>query len=190
MSLTDNKDEPSATDELSGMADQISDFLFQLAKESERASVVMGVAQIDLALEKALKRLMNPNPGGQDDLFDQERPLSSLAAKTALAYRLGLIDSDFEHALHMMRKIRNDFAHSPQTEHLSQPRHQSRLKEVLQAVKSVEAFKRAEALFTKAIKQADLVHFCAAVAVLLFQLEWSILENNRINVNYVATLAR
>ena len=87
-----------------------------LMKEGERAAVVVGAARLELALEHLLKKVMQENPGGSDDLFDSDRNLGTFSAKIATAFRLGLIDLDIEHCLQLIRRIRNDFAHSIGTE--------------------------------------------------------------------------
>jgi len=109
-------------------AELSQEFLSQLLEESERSAVVLGAARLDVALANALKCLMCCHPNGQDNLFDSERPLGSLSAKIALAYRLGVIDQDVEHALQVIRKIRNEFAHSITDESLSLQRHRDRIR--------------------------------------------------------------
>jgi hypothetical protein len=99
----------------------------QLMKEKGRGGVLLGAARLDYALEKLLKSVMQPNVGGDDNLFDPDRPLGSFSAKISLAYRLRLIDKSVEHTLQMIRKIRNDFAHSFEDTNLSEQAHQNRL---------------------------------------------------------------
>lgn len=82
---------------------QVSAFIGKLASESERAAVVLGVARLDNALEKYLKSILKPSQGGSDPLFGMERPLDTFSSKINLAYRIGIIDEDFEHALHITR---------------------------------------------------------------------------------------
>ncbi len=99
----------------------------QLLKEGGRGAVLLGAARLDLALEKLLKATMNPHTGGEDNLFDPDRPLGTFSAKIALCYRLGLIDKQVEHALQMIRKVRNDFAHSFEDASLADHAHRNRL---------------------------------------------------------------
>lgn len=98
-----------------------------MLKESERAVVIMAAARLDAELETLLKHLLIPHPGGDDPLFDGDRMLGTFSAKIGMAYRLGAIDNDFEHALQILRKIRNDFAHQLDTESLSTGKQKSRL---------------------------------------------------------------
>jgi DNA-binding MltR family transcriptional regulator len=65
---------------------------------------------LDAFLEMLLKRATIVER--QERLFDDDRSLGTLSAKAALAYALGLI-SQFEFQdVSILRRIRNDFAHS------------------------------------------------------------------------------
>jgi hypothetical protein len=55
-----------------------------------------------------------------------ERSLGSFAAKISLASRLALIDPAVAKALHALRGIRNDFAHSATDTSLAAPHHRKR----------------------------------------------------------------
>ena len=46
----------------------------------------------------------------------------TFSAKIALAYRLDLVDKPVEHALQMIRRVRNDFAHSFEDASLTEQR--------------------------------------------------------------------
>jgi hypothetical protein len=61
--------------------------------------------------------------------FRPDGPLGSLGAKVALAHRLQLIDGPVERALGVLRRLRNDFAHSAESASLTDPAHSSRLAE-------------------------------------------------------------
>lgn len=108
-------------------ASEAGNITTQLIKEGGRGAVLLGAARLDLALEKLLKATMNPHTGGEDNLFEPDRPLGTFSAKIALCYRLGLIDKQVEHALQMIRKVRNDFAHSFEDASLADHAHRNRL---------------------------------------------------------------
>lgn len=151
---------------------EITDFVKGLAREGERAAVVLGAARLDVALELLLKKLMHHHPGGSDNLFEPDRPLGSFSAKIALAYRLGVIDSNFEHALQMIRKIRNAFAHSTTVSSLSDPPHSSQLNELVRDVrKNGDFFDSIAQGLGQLGFPSKLIDFCAAVVVLLMALE-------------------
>ena len=122
-----------ATFDIDAFAGEVSAFVMGLARESERAAVVLGAARLDVGLENVLMRSMRHCPGGSDNLFDSERPLASFSAKISIAHRLGLIDDEIERSLQLIRRIRNSFAHSIETETLSESAHKNRLAEVHRA---------------------------------------------------------
>ena len=73
---------------------------------------------------------MAPSADPDDKLFTPDRSLGSYGAKISLAARLGLIAAPIEQALHAIRSVRNDFAHSAGEPTLAEPRHQKRLQRV------------------------------------------------------------
>jgi len=150
---------------------EILKLISQLLSESERAAVVLGAARLDLALERSLKKAMKHHPGGNDNLFGPDRPLGSLYAKISLAYRLGIIDSKFEHALQMIRKIRNDFAHSIADENLSSSRQSQRIQEYLDDVKQDELWNNYYAFIDKQNVSLELKEFATSLCVIIGTLE-------------------
>jgi hypothetical protein len=108
-------------------ADQARSVVLQMMAERGRGVVLVGIARIDLALERLLKAVMAPNPDQEDALFRPERSLGSFAAKISLASRLALIDPAVAKALHALRGVRNDFAHSADATSLAAPHHRKRL---------------------------------------------------------------
>jgi hypothetical protein len=111
-----------------------------LLDESERASVILAAARLDVDLERLLKHLLHHHPGGSDPLFDGDRMLGTFSAKIAMAYRLGAVTPDFEHALQMVRRIRNDFAHDLESESLSSTRQKARLAELVRRMEHSEVY--------------------------------------------------
>jgi hypothetical protein len=103
----------------------------QMLEERGRGAVLVGVARVDAALEHLLLAVMTAAPAKGDGLFLPDRPLGSLGAKAALASRLGLIDGSVAQALAVLRKLRNDFAHSADSASLADPVHSARLAEVV-----------------------------------------------------------
>jgi hypothetical protein len=111
-------------------AEQARAVVIQMMAERGRGVVLVGAARLDLALEHLLKAVMAPAADPDDKLFTPDRSLGSLGAKTTLAARLGLIEPPIETALHAIRSVRNDFAHSAAAPSLEEPRHQKRLQRV------------------------------------------------------------
>ncbi|WP_150912019.1 transcriptional regulator [Marinobacter halotolerans] len=88
-------------------------FLDEFSKESDRAAVIVAASIFDDALGNLLKQFLVPTPSSQDELFDgANAPISTFSAKIAFAHRLGLISSAFARNLHLIRRIRNEFAHN------------------------------------------------------------------------------
>src|SRR5438477_6714803 len=97
-------------DDVAQYADQ---FQAEFAKESDRASVIIAVAMLDQALEALLKRRLVPTPVAHDSFIEGAYvPLSTLSSRIDLCFRMGLISSQFSRDLHLIRRIRNEFAHN------------------------------------------------------------------------------
>lgn len=79
--------------------------------QSERASAIVAATILDELLEQCLTRFLREDKKLKEWVFDVYKPLSSLKAKTDLAYLLGILSSDERSDLDIIRKIRNDFAH-------------------------------------------------------------------------------
>lgn len=105
------------------LASIVTDF----KNENDRSAVIVGAAKLDAALQKLLQNVLLASPTSSDELFDGDTPLATFSAKIHLAYRLGFIDSDFARALHLVRKIRNSFAHEVATKTLSEGAHKDRV---------------------------------------------------------------
>lgn len=105
-------------------------FMTEFISESDRAAVVLGAARIDAALYDLLVAFLQPAPDANDSLLDGDSPLATFSAKINLAYRLGLIDAQCSRALHLVRKIRNSFAHDVQGCSLTAGAHGDRVREL------------------------------------------------------------
>lgn len=91
---------------------QLVFLLEQFKKESDRAAVILVASIIDETLGTLLKSYLVPVPSSDDSLFDNATsPLSTFSAKIDITYRIGLISGKFSRDLHIVRKIRNSFAH-------------------------------------------------------------------------------
>jgi hypothetical protein len=145
-------------------------FILDLAKEGERAAVVLGASRADSLLEELLKAALRPHPGNSDNLFDPDRALGTFSARISLAFRMGLIDASCEHALQMLRKIRNDFAHSANRASLDESRHRSRVMELVrEAKKGGKSYEQMLSYFEKC--EPTLRVFCASVSLVIARLE-------------------
>jgi len=86
----------------------------ELMKSNDLRIALVGASMIDLHLTLLFTVVMVGNSKICSGLLDSEQngPLSTFAAKTKMAYALGLIDEKTRKDLDFIRKIRNEFAHS------------------------------------------------------------------------------
>lgn len=85
----------------------------QFRGESDRGAVLVAAAMIENSLNDLLRIYLAPQPSVTDSLFDgPNAPLGSFAAKIDVAHRIGILSDKFARDLHLIRRIRNDFAHS------------------------------------------------------------------------------
>lgn len=124
------------------IGDQGRRLLLSFLRESERAIVVLGVAQIDADLERVLTHVLHPSATQKDDLFSPGRALSSFGSKIALAHRLGLIDNQFRSVLNILRRIRNDFAHNAAEPDLALAGHEQQIMEVVRWAEADVGYQR------------------------------------------------
>lgn len=170
------------------IGEDIARFMMGLANEGQRSAVVLGAARCDVALERLLKKVTMHHPDGADNLFDPDRPLGSFSAKISLCYRLGLIDRHLEHALQMLRRTRNEFAHATSVASLSESHHKARVEELIREAQKTGPL-HSEALKHLAKVQPDIFRgFCAAIAVMVTYLEIAVLLNEELKPVYVAEL--
>jgi uncharacterized protein YlaN (UPF0358 family) len=83
-----------------------------LISESDRGAAIVGAALIEVALDDALKKYLIPSIDKRDEILNSRE--FSFALKIDLAYRVGLIKKNIRNGLHQIRRIRNEFAHSPE----------------------------------------------------------------------------
>ena len=132
---------------------EFSSFIEEFIEESDRAAVILGVAKLDLLLYQIFQKHLVSNPGGEDKFLDSDGPLVTFSAKINLAYRLGLTDNSVTRALHLIRKIRNDFAHEVEGCSLESGSHRDRIRELIAPIKNLNNFDK---LCVKYIKEGKL----------------------------------
>jgi hypothetical protein len=116
------------------------EFVEEFRSESDRAAVILGVAKLDVVMYQIMQKALLPTPGSADELLDGDSPLGTFSAKINLLYRLGLIDAGFARSLHMVRKVRNAFAHEVSGCRLDSGSHGDRVKELASGLKSLGFF--------------------------------------------------
>ena len=106
-------------------------FAEEFAAESDRAAVILGAAKLDLLLLQTLKAYLLPCSTGRDELLDGDSPLSTFSARINACYRIGLITAEFAKCLHLVRRIRNSFAHESSGVSLDSGAHADRVRELI-----------------------------------------------------------
>jgi mannitol operon repressor len=89
-------------------------FLDHLNAESERGQVLISAAMIDDLLLRTLTAFLIQGESADRLLSGFNAPLGTLSARIEMAAALGLINDTERHDATMIRKIRNEFAHTLQ----------------------------------------------------------------------------
>lgn len=94
-------------------AEDLAAFLSELQQETDRGLPLVGAALVDEKLLRTLEAFFVKSGKCADRLLTSgNAPLSSFSARTDACHALGLID-EFEYSeISLIRKIRNEFAHS------------------------------------------------------------------------------
>jgi DNA-binding MltR family transcriptional regulator len=107
-----NEGYDESKDQFSAASTWADQFDLSIKAESTRAKVVLSVCYLDELLHQLVAMVLKP-VGSDDPLLDgSQAPLGSFSAKIELVYRMGIISEDTHSSLHLVRKIRNRFAHS------------------------------------------------------------------------------
>lgn len=90
----------------------VIDFFVSLDEESDRALPVLAFAFIDTEIERLLREAVNQKVhGGVSRLFGPLGPMGAASTRINMAHALHWLSDDTVHDLHLLRRIRNRFAH-------------------------------------------------------------------------------
>jgi DNA-binding MltR family transcriptional regulator len=90
----------------------VIDFFVSLDEESDRAIPVLAFAFIDGEIERLLREAVNQKVhGGVSQLFGPLGPMGAASTRINMAHALYWLRDDTVHDLHLLRRIRNRFAH-------------------------------------------------------------------------------
>lgn len=115
-------------------------FLEEFKNESDRAAVILAGAKLDLLLYQLIQKCLKPCTSRSDELLDGDAPLGSFSARIAMAHRLSLVDDEFCRVLHLIRRIRNSFAHELRGATLDSGAHRDRVRELVAALSGNDAY--------------------------------------------------
>ena len=146
-------------------------FVAQLAQEGERSAVIIGAAKIEEQVEGLLKAVLVNNPSSNDPLFDSDRALGALSAKIEMAYRLGLFTPELRSALDIVRRIRNQFAHSVEFASLADSPQGERVRRLHELCSSHPGINVLGPLFARLPMSESMRSYCSCLMVLIGQLE-------------------
>ena len=95
-------------------------FLKEFQDETDRGAALVGAALLDQKLADTLRAFMVDHRVSRD-LFETTRPLGTFAARIKTAFALGLVDVHEMQEMELIRKVRNEFAHSLHGTTFSEP---------------------------------------------------------------------
>jgi mannitol operon repressor len=88
-----------------------SAFLVEFQSETDRGAALVGAAMIDDRLEETLRAFMVSNKAADSLLDGGTAPLGTFSSRIDAAFGLGLIDAHEQRECHIIRRVRNEFAH-------------------------------------------------------------------------------
>ncbi len=86
--------------------------LTEINTQSDRGVAIIGMALLEEELQAAIISFLEDDKKSSERLFGRSGPLSNLSSKIDLARLLGMSSKAITSDLHILREIRNEFAHS------------------------------------------------------------------------------
>jgi hypothetical protein len=90
---------------------RVMDIRHRLSGESDRGCVVLASSYLDEQLARLLREVLVDDESVADQLLDDRGALATFSARIDMTYMLGYLPNEQRKALHIVRKVRNDFAH-------------------------------------------------------------------------------
>lgn len=86
----------------------------ELDEDSDRAVVIVATAMVDDALKELINAKLLPAKNKEHCIISNpSSPLGTFSSRINACYQIGLISESMHRDLHILRKLRNDFAHNP-----------------------------------------------------------------------------
>ncbi len=118
-------------------SDSLRGALKRFTEQKDRGTALIGAAWLDDALEQLLRKAFRNKKKPVEELLHPDGPLGTLSARARLAYALGLLEPTAWHDIELIRRIRNQFAHSREDLRFSKPTIRDRCRE-LHAMKAFQ----------------------------------------------------
>ncbi|MES9900422.1 MAG: MltR family transcriptional regulator [Sedimenticola sp.] len=93
-------------------AEDLSKFVDELKRETDRGLPLVGAALIDEKLLETLQSFFCNEKASEKLLNDGSSPLGTFSSRIELCFALGLIDEFEYREISLLRKVRNAFAHA------------------------------------------------------------------------------
>ncbi len=102
----------------------------ELEEQTDRGAAIIGAAYLEDRLAEAIKTRLVSDFGAityksgrlEERIFRGQGPLGTFGAKIDLAYALGMLGENSHRDAHLIRSIRNDFAHIAEKTRFSTPK--------------------------------------------------------------------
>lgn len=167
--------------------EEFQTFANEFKSESDRAAVILGTAQLDLLLFQLLDSTLLPVTNGKDELLEGDSPLATFSARINACYRLGLIEAEFARALHLVRRIRNSFAHEVSSATLDAGAHRDRVRELVAPFAANWGLREMlEQFFDN--DESTGARFRACIALMSIRLDSAIQDGKRFSDEHAATM--
>lgn len=165
--------EPLFLQDIEESRERLMGLMAQYTSEPDHVAVIIAVSRMDALLGEAIRARLRPSDEGKDSLVDPEPGISTFKLRLLLAQRLGIIDSGFAKALDILRTLRNDFAHTLETQHLHEPPHRDRVNELARRFVLEEGVERMResGAGTLGVQSSEKIRFVVLSAFMLSRLE-------------------
>jgi DNA-binding MltR family transcriptional regulator len=92
--------------------EELGQFLFKLNKESDRGAVLIAATILDERLKNILSSFLLNHKATDELLEGFNAPLGTFSSRISACFALGLIQKNEFDEMNLIRKIRNEFAHT------------------------------------------------------------------------------
>ncbi len=147
---------------------RVIEFRHSLTPETDRGCAIAAAAFLDEELKTLLASVLADEPKLLKEMFSHNGPLANFSSRIDFAMLMGLLSRVTWHDLHIIRRIRNDFAHSPHPLSFDDGAIRSRCGELRHTIRGHEAQSRQ--------------HFTSAVCAVLAFIHASLFEAKRLVV--------